>query len=132
MSGYVAQPVDGVAILLWAADPDRPDTLATPFFHAAAAAALELPVELYFSARSVHLLLPGVADGLLPSRFVARSVGDAMREAHAQGARFYVCSDAWHAQGLQGRKLIAECAGHGGALQFMVRATDLRWRALVF
>ncbi|MCP5271208.1 MAG: DsrE family protein [Burkholderiaceae bacterium] len=132
MSGYVEHAADGVALLLWAADPERPDTLATPFFHAAAAAALELPVELYFSARSVHLLLPGVADGLPASRFVARSVGDAMREAHAQGARFYVCSDALQAQGLQGRALIPECAGHGGALQFMVRAADLRWRTLVF
>lgn len=130
--GFVAEPVDGVAILLWAADPDRPETLATPFFHAAAAAALEVPVEVYFAARSVHLLLPGLADGLHASARVQRSIGATMRTAHEQGARFYVCSDALHAQGLQGRALIPECSGHGGALQFMARAIDRRWRALVY
>lgn len=130
--GYVEHAADGLAILLWAADPDRPQQLATPFFHAAAAAALELPVEVYFSARSVHLLRPGVADGLRASPQVARTIGDAMRDAHRHGVRFYVCSDAWQAQGLAGQPTIPECAGHGGAVQFMARAADLRWRALVF
>lgn len=94
MSDFVEHGVAGVAILLWAADPDRPETLATPFHHAAAAAAIELPVEIYFSARSVHLLLPGVADALQASPRVARSIGQAMRDAHAHGAQFWVCSDA--------------------------------------
>ncbi|HMN74937.1 MAG TPA: hypothetical protein PKC97_02650 [Burkholderiaceae bacterium] len=42
------------------------------------------------------------------------------------------CSDALHAQGLEFAQLIPECSGHGGAVQFMARAADLRWRALVF
>ncbi len=130
--GFVAEPVDGVALLLWAADPERPQTLATPFFHAAAAAALEVPVEVYFAARSVHLLLPGVADGLRASDRVQRSIGETMRSAHEMGVRFFVCSDALHAQGLQGRPLIPECSGHGGSLQFMARAIDRRWRTLVY
>jgi predicted peroxiredoxin len=130
--GYVEHAVDGLALLLWAADPDRPEHLATPFFHAAAAAALELQVEVYFSARSVHLLRRGVADGLRASPHLARTIGDAMRDAHAQGVRFFVCSDAWQAQGLAGQPTVAECSGHGGAVQFMARAADLRWRTLVF
>jgi len=132
MSGYTAQPADGIALLLWAADPADPQRLATPFFHAAAAAALELPVEVYFTARSVHLLVPGVAAGLRASPLFDKTILDAMREAHAHGARFFVCTDALHAQGLAGQPLIAECSGHGGALQFMARAGDLRWRSLVF
>lgn len=132
MSGYLDQPAAGLAILLWAAGPDDPARLATPFFHAAAAAALELPVEMYFSARSVHLLLPGVAAGLRPSPHVDRSIDDAMQAALGHGVRFFVCSDALQAQGLAGRALIAGCSGHGGALQFQARAADLRWRALVF
>lgn len=130
--GNAEQPAAGVALLLWAADPDDPQRLATPFFHAAAAAALELPVELYFTARSVHLLVPGVAAGLRASARFDKTILDAMREAHGHGARFYACTDALHAQGLAGQPLIAECSGHGGALQFMVRAGDLRWRTLVF
>jgi uncharacterized protein len=130
--GYFDEAVDGVAILLWACDPDQPERLATPFFVAAAAAALELPVEVYFTARSVHLLVPGVADGLRGGQSSPKSIRDAMHEASAQGARFFACTDALRAQGLDGRVLIGECRGHGGALQFAARAGDRRWRALVF
>lgn len=132
MTGEAGASAAGVAILLWAADPDDPPRLATPFFHAAAAAALELPVEVYFTARSVHLLLPGVAAGLRASPHVDRTIADAMQAALDHGARFFACTDALHAQGIAGRPLITGCSGHGGALQFQVRAADLRWRTLVF
>jgi len=129
---YLPDAAAGVAILLWAADPERPALLATPFVQAAAAAALELPVEVYFTARSVHLLVPGVAERLHASEHHERSILDTMRQAVAHGARLYACTDALHAQGLDAHKLIPECTGHGGAVQFMARAGDLRWRALVF
>lgn len=122
----------GIAILLWAAEPEAPHRLVTPFFHAAAAAAMDTPVEIYFTARSVHLLMPGVADGLRASALFDKTVGDAIREAVAHGAKLYACTDALHAQGLDRAQLIPECAGHGGAVQFMARASDLRWRTLVF
>jgi predicted peroxiredoxin len=128
----VADPVDGIAMLLWAADPTRPQLLATPFFQAAAAAAMEIPVEIYFTAASVRLLVPGVAGGLHASTLHDKTILDAMREAVDHGAKLYACTDALHAQGLAGTPLIAECCGHGGAVQFMARASSLRWRALVF
>jgi hypothetical protein len=129
---FTADPVDGVAMLLWACDPDEPQRLATPFFQAAAAGAMDVPVEIYFTARSVHLLVPGVAGRLRASERVAKTVLDTMREAVEHGAKLYACTDALHAQGLDPAQLIPECAGHGGAVQFMARATSLRWRALVF
>ena len=129
---FIDDAADGVAILLWATDPDVPQRLATPFFHAAAAAALEVPVEVYFTARSVHLLVPGVADRLRASEHIDRSILDAMRAAVEHGARFLACTDALHAQGIDPQALIPECAGHGGALQFMSRAASLRWRTLVY
>lgn len=121
----------GLAILLWASEPEAPHRLMTPFFHAAAAAALDLPVELYFTARSVLLLQPGVAAALRASEH-PKTVLDAMREAVAHGARLYACSDALQAHGLATAELIPECSGRGGAVQFMARAGDLRWRTLVF
>lgn len=130
-NGYVEQAVDGVAILLWAADAEAPHRLATPFFHAAAAAAMELPVEVYFTARSVRLLEPGVADALHASAD-PKSIGDSMREAVSHGAVFLACSDALAANGLAGSTLIPECTRRGGAVQFMARAADRRWRTLVF
>lgn len=130
--GFVDQPVAGIAILLWASGPDAPHRLATPFFHAAAAAAMDVPVEIYFTARSVHLLVPGVAEHLRASEHFDKTVLDAMREAVSHGARLLACTDALHAQGLDPHHIIPECSGHGGAVQFMARAADLRWRTLVF
>lgn len=124
--------VTGIAILLWATEPEAPHRLATPFFHAAAAAAMDLTVEIYFSARSVCLLQPGVADQLRASPYHAKTVLDAMREAVSHGAVLYACTDALHANGLSRDKLIAECSGHGGAVQFMARAADPAWRTMVF
>ena len=121
----------GVAILLWACEPEIPHRLATPFFHAAAAAALDLPVEVYFSARSVCLLRPGVAAALRASAH-EKTIYDSMREAAAHGAVFYACTDALQAQGLAAVPLIPECTRRGGAVQFISRAADLRWRSLVF
>ncbi len=129
---FTADPVDGVALLLWACDPAEPQRLATPFFQAAAAGAMDVPVEIYFTARSVHLLVPGVAESLRASERFDKTVLDAMREAVSHGAKLFACTDALHAQGLDPARLIPECAGHGGAVQFMARATSLRWRALVF
>lgn len=129
---YVDNAAAGVAILLWATDPDTPSHLGTPFFHAAAAAAMDVPVEIYFTARSVHLLVPGTAERLHASALHPKSVLDAMREAVAHGATLLACTDALHAQGIDPERLIPECSGHGGAVQFMVRAIDLRWRTLVF
>ena len=104
----------------------------TPFFHAAAAAAFDVPVEVYFTARSVELLRPGTAAALRASPAQAKTVYDAMREAVEHGAVFYACSDALAAHGLHGSALIPECTRRGGAVQFMARALDLRWRTLVF
>ena len=132
MGATAEQPAAGIAILLWAADPDVPQRLATPFFHAAAAAAMDLPVELYFTAGSVRLLAPGVAAQLRPNPAHPKTVLDSMREAFDHGARLYACTDALRAHGLHAGGLIPECSGPGGAVAFMARAADLRWRTLVF
>lgn len=130
--GFEANSLQGVAFLLWATEPDAPHRLVTPFMHAAAAAAMDMPVELYFTARSVHLLVPGVAQALRASERTERTVYDAMHDAAEHGAVFYACAEALRAQGLAGQPLIAECAGHGGTVQFMARAADPAWRTLVF
>ncbi|MEY4213036.1 MAG: DsrE family protein [Burkholderiaceae bacterium] len=131
-SGFIDHQVAGVAILLWATDPRSPERLATPFFHAAAAAAMDIPVEMFFSAASVQLLAPGAAAALRPNPQHPKTVLDSIREATQLGARLFACSDALAAHGLASTVLIPECGGRGGAVQFMARAADQRWRALVF
>ncbi len=124
--------VSGLALLLWSLDPDDTARLATPFAHAAAAAAMELKVELYFAARSVLLLKPGAADGLRASTRHDKSIAQWMAEAAAFGAEFLACSDALAAQGLGFDALIPACKRHGGAVQFVARAIDPKWSTLVF
>lgn len=132
MPGFVEHQAEGIAILLWACEPEAPHRLVTPFFHAAAAAAMDMPVEIYFTAASVQLLVPGIAGTLRASPHHEKTVLDAMREAVAHGALLLACTDALHAQGIDPANLVPECSGRGGAVQFMARAADLRWRTLVF
>lgn len=124
--------VTGIAIELWQCDPDDPVRLSTPFFNAAAAAAFDVPVEVYFTARSVLLLKPGVAASLYSGDQRCKSVYDYMRDAVSHGARFYACTDALAVHGLNGVELIPECSGPGGAVRFMSRALEPGWRCLVF
>ncbi len=122
----------GLAILLWAADPDDPARLATPFAQAAAAAALEMQVEVYFTARSVLLLKPGVAGRLRASERFDKTIADWMNDALEHGARFFACSDALAAQGLTQAELIPAGRRHGGAVQYASRAAHSAWATLVF
>ena len=93
--------IRGVAILLWATCPDDPARCATPFMHAAAAA-LDLAVEVHFSAQSVLLLKLGVADALCADRDRLVTIAAHMQEVHAHGAKFFACAAALANEGMKG------------------------------
>jgi uncharacterized protein len=128
-----------LAILVWAADPGMPHLCATPFYFAAAAAAMDAEVEMYFTARSVRLLARGVAETLhadspdaAPDAGGRRSVGDFLREAHRFGVRFYACPAALQAHGVESTALREEVHGQAGAAAFIGRTLDTDWRTLSF
>lgn len=121
-----------LAILLWAAGPDVPHLCATPFFHAAAAAAMDVEVEIHFSSKSVLLLVAGVAAKLYAGLDREMSIYQHMQQATRFGAKLYACSDALAAQGVERVTLIPELAGIAGAAAFMGRALDTEWATLVF
>lgn len=124
--------VQGIALLLWSAELQYPERLATPFVMAQAAVALEQSVELYFSAQSVHLLTQAAASrmvGFGPERL---PLADYLQQVHGLGAKIFACSQALRAAGLARGDLVAECAGLGGAVQFMARCVQPQWRGLVF
>ena len=129
--GYVDHAADGIAILLWAASPEQPELLHTPFFFAAAAAAMDVPVEIYCTAGSVRLLVPGVAAGLHASPRIDKTIADNLREAVDMGVQLFACSDALQAQGIAAAELMPGVQ-RGGAVQFMARAIERDWRTLVF
>jgi predicted peroxiredoxin len=121
-----------LAILLWAAEPARPMLCGTPFFHAAAAAAMDIEVEIFFTGPSIRLLAQGVADNLYPGEAREQSVREYMRQAHGFGAKLYACSQAMAAHGVSDAMLIPEVAGHAGAAAFIARALDAEWATLTY
>jgi len=121
-----------LALLLWVTSPDAPHLCATPFFHAAAAAAMDVEVEIHFASRSVLLLVNGVAAKLHPDPNERMSVYDHIKQAARHGARLYACSDALAANGIDGAALIPELSGVAGAAAFVERALDPEWKTLVF
>jgi predicted peroxiredoxin len=121
-----------LAILLWATGPEHPHLCATPFVHAAAAAAMDVEVEVHFTSQSVLLLVPGRAAKLYVGEDRRATIYDRMREASRLGARFFACSDALAAYGLDNAQLIPELTGAAGAVAFSGRILDPQWATLVF
>ena len=127
-----ARPADKLAILVWAADPGRPELCATPFYFAAAAAAMDVEVEMYFTARSVELLRRGVAEALLAAAGSGKSVADFRREALAFGAKMFACPTALASHGIDAAELISGLAGQAVAAAFIGPTLDPAWRSLSF
>ena len=121
-----------LAILLWATGPDVPHLCATPFVHAAAAAAMDIETEIHFAAKSVLLLVEGVAAILYAGNDEKMSVYAHMQQATGFGAKLYACSDALAGHGVARTTLIPEVAGMAGAAAFLGRALDPEWATLVF
>lgn len=119
-----------LAILLWAASPERPELCAAPFVYAMAAAALDGEVEIHFAGASVRLLAPGVAATAVT--VAGKSLYTFMQEAAALGVRFYACSMAARQYLPPGVATIPEMTGQAGATAFADRALDPEWRTLVF
>lgn len=121
-----------LAILLWAASPERPQLCATPFVHAAAAAAFDCEVEIHFAGPAVRLLVAGVAESLRPWPAMETSVYSMMRQAANLEVRFVACAMAMGALVHPDEQLVPEYGGTAGASAFVARALDPEWATLVF
>jgi predicted peroxiredoxin len=121
-----------LAILLWSATTERPELCATPFVHAAAAAAFDCEVEIHFAGPTVRLLVAGVADALRPWPGVETSIYQMMRQATNLGASLNACAMAMGALVGKDEALIPEYAGTIAASAFVARALDPEWATLVF
>jgi hypothetical protein len=121
-----------LAILLWSATVDRPELCATPFVHAAAAAAFDCEVEIHFAGPTVRLLVAGVAEGLRPWPGVDTSIYQMMRQATNLGVTLNACGMAMGALVAKDEALIPEYAGTIAASAFVARTLDPDWATLVF
>jgi predicted peroxiredoxin len=121
-----------LALLLWSADPSRPEVCATPFAVAAAAAAMDAEVEIHFAARSVELLAGDVAAGLVAGPTGGRPIAAFMTDARDAGARFHACHASLAAWGLDAAELGARIDGVSGSTAFADRMLAPGWETLVF
>jgi len=121
-----------LAILLWGATIDRPQLCATPFVHAAAAAAFDCEVEIHFAGPTVRLLVEGVAAGLRPWPGNATSILDMMRQAANLDVRFLACAMALGALVGHDEALIREYGGTAAASLFVQRTLDPEWATQVY
>jgi predicted peroxiredoxin len=128
----LAQGCRKLAILLWAATPERPELCTMPFVYAAVAAAMDCEVEMHFTGSSVRLLVEGVAAGIIPAGVAAKSIYGFMQEAAEHGVRFLGCSMALREHLAADEARIAEFSGTAGAATFIMRSLDPEWRVMIF
>jgi hypothetical protein len=121
-----------LAILLWNATADRPQLCATPFVHAAAAAAFDCEVEIHFAGPTVRLLIAGVAEQLRPWPGIDTSIYSMMRQAANLEVRFFACAMALQALVGPEEKLIPEYSGTAAASAFVQRSLDPDWASLIY
>jgi hypothetical protein len=118
-------------IVMWSADPSAPDRAAAPFVYALAARALEIDVEMHFTAGAVRWLFEGVADAAHTDQARTKTVRDFIREAAAAGVRLYACAMALNER-RRGEALIAEMTGIAGAATVVGAAVEGDCRVVVF
>ena len=121
-----------LAVLVWAATPDRADLCATPLVHALAARALDAEVEVHFAGPAVRWLVEGVAAAAFPGAEREKSIADFLAELDAAGVRLLACGMARAAWIGEHEQLIPECHGLAGARAFVARQIDPAWRTAVF
>lgn len=132
MTPPAPRTVPNLAILLWQASADQPALCATPFIHAAAAAALDTRVEVHFAGPTVRLLVQGVAAAIKPWPGVETSLYDLMRQAANLDVRFVACAMAMNKLITNEETLIPEYAGTAGATAFVQHTLDPDWATLVY
>jgi predicted peroxiredoxin len=95
---------------------DEPSKSATPFFLAAAAAAMDIEAGIYFTMDGATLLKKGVAEELMIKRGQG---GESLRffidQAQELGVKFYVCQPSLDLHGLSMEDLINGVEMIGGA-----------------
>lgn len=120
-----------LVIVMWSADPAAPDRAAAPFVYALAARALEIDVEMHFTAGAVRWLFAGVADDAYTDQARTKTVRDFIGEVAAAGVRLYACAMALNER-RRGEALIAETTGIAGAATVIGAAMEPNCRVMVF
>lgn len=123
-----------IVIVLWSCGPDRPQgpmLAAAPFVYALTARALDVEVEMHFTASSVRWLFEGQAAQHTDAAR-SKTVLDFIREAKAAGVKLYACAMAMAEHRRQNEPLIAELDGVAGAATVIGATLSPETRTLIF
>jgi len=112
---------DKLLIIMVNTDPRNGAELGAPFFQATVAAAMEYEVEIILTGNSGQLARVGVAESLYVQEGTSKSVYDIMKEAHAAGAKFKVCTPTIE---MWGDDLIPEISETVGGAYVISEAMD--------
>lgn len=104
-----------LVIVLVNTDPRNPEELGAPFYHAAVAAAMDYEVDVICAATAGRLLRKGVAAAIEIKPGSGKTAYDWIRDAHANGARFWACPANLDLFDMVEADLIPECSGLMGA-----------------
>lgn len=104
-----------LVIVLVNTDPRNPEELGAPFYHAAVAAAMDYEVDVICAATAGRLMRKGVAAGIEIKPGAGKTAYDWIRDAHANGARFWACPANLELFDMTEADLIPECSGLMGA-----------------
>ncbi len=113
-------------------DPKNPEELGTPLVQAAVAAAMDYEVEVICAGTAGRLLQKGFAENLRVKAGAEKSVYDFIREAHAEGVRFYACPSNLELFDIEAKDLIPECHGLLGAAALIARIMEEDCRVLSY
>jgi len=102
-------------IVLVNTDPRNPEELGAPFYHAAVAAAMDYEVDVICAATAGKLMKTGVAAGIEIKPGSGKTAYDWIRDAHANGARFWACPANLALFDMSESDLVPECSGLMGA-----------------
>lgn len=113
-------------------DPSNPEEMGAPFYHAAVAAAMDYEVDVVCAATAGKLMIRGVAEKLHVKQGHSKTVMDWIRDAHAEGARFWACPANLELFDVKEEDLIAECSGMMGAAAMIADIMDGDCRVLTY
>lgn len=113
-------------VILQTSGLDTPHRLASPFFIATAAAAMEMEAMMVFTAKGCGLLKKGAAEEVLVKKG-GKSIAYFLNLALDAGVKFYYCQPGLDLLDMKADDLIKDVAGVIGAAAFidMIQEADV-------
>lgn len=120
-----------LVIVMWQADPSRPEKAAAPLIYAACARALDMDVEIHLTSSAVRWAFEGVAQAAYSDAKKEHTIYSHMARCHEMGVKIFVCGMAL-AENHRGEPFVDLITGQAGAATVIGELQQEDTRVLVF